>query len=85
VSCITVAGLTVGSRSPGEVLSVVVSFVVSFIDFPPGAAVLSWLSTARFLVCLFCVSGDGVGFWGVSCVTAISRPDGSFVCGSLFA
>jgi hypothetical protein len=28
-----------------------------------------------------CVSGDGVGFWGVSCITAISRPDGSFVRG----
>jgi hypothetical protein len=41
---------------------------------------------ARFyFICYLCVSGDGVGFWGVSFITAISRPDGSFVRGCLFA
>jgi len=29
----------------------------------------------------FLCSGDGVGFRGVSCTTAMSRPDGSFVRG----
>jgi len=32
-----------------------------------------------------CDSRDGVGSWGVSCITDISRPDGSFVRGFLFA
>jgi hypothetical protein len=43
---------------------------------------LFWgLPAFYFTYCYFCVSGDGVGFWGVSCITAISRPDGSFVRG----
>ena len=37
--------------------------------------------SAFYSICLFCVSGDGVGCWGVSCITAISRPDRSYVRG----
>ena len=89
-----------GSQSPEEVLSVfqcrlltvsvpfvlssVILFVVSFVEFPPGVAVLSLLGIACFSLNYdLCVSGDGVGIWGASCITAISRPDGSLVRGFL--
>jgi hypothetical protein len=77
--------LDCGLRSPGELLSLFqFRVLVSFVKFPPEATVLSLLGTARIhSIYYLCVSGDGVGCWGVSCITAISRPDGSFVCGFL--
>jgi len=58
----------------GEYLSLGEVFAVQF-----------YLSILSTILCLLCVSGDGVGFWGVSCIKAISWPDGSFVCSFLFA
>jgi len=58
----------------GEYLSLGEVLVVQFY--------LSMLST---IVCLFPVSRDGIDFWGVSCILAISQPDGSFIHVFLFA
>ena len=78
-SCLlSITGLTVGSRSPGEVLSVLFS-LLSF--HQERQFYLCWALPAVTLYVYLCVSGDGVGFWGISCITAISRPDGSFVRG----
>jgi len=71
-------------ESGGSVVTVSVLIVVLFAEYLPGVAVVFLLGPARlYSICYLCFSEDGVGNWTVSCITAINRPDGSFVCGFL--
>jgi hypothetical protein len=56
----TESGGSVVSVSVSFVVSSVISFVLLFVDFPPGAAVLSLLATVRFLLYLLSVVFSGM-------------------------
>jgi hypothetical protein len=71
--------LTVGSQSPGEVLSVFQCCLLCYL-WSFRQKQLFYFCWALLTVTQF-VFEDGIGFWGVSWIMAIRRPDGSFIHG----